>query len=122
MEAVNVLSVQTEMILWMKLFIIQNILFIMHTHLFVVNRLKLLTLVKTFLYYSVYAMVYRSHGIIFITNMEIKFWSLFLSCTVFKDSKIYRCVFLCNLITALLMISGFQPLGLAFAVSVEKKV
>jgi len=45
----------------------------MLTHLLVVNCLKLLTLVKTFLHYSVYAMVYRSHGIIFITNMEIKF-------------------------------------------------
>lgn len=106
MEAINVLSVKTEMILWIKLFLMQNILFIMNTYLLVENCLKLVTLVKTFLCYSIHAVVYRSHGIIFITNMEIKFLFLFLSYTVFRDSKIYRCVFFCNLIMAFLIISG----------------
>lgn len=39
----------------------------MHNHLLVVNCLKL-TLVQIFLHYSIYAMVYRIHGIIFISR------------------------------------------------------
>lgn len=44
----------------------QKVVFMTHNHLLVVNCLKLLTL-KFFLHYSIYAMVYRIHGIIFIS-------------------------------------------------------
>lgn len=42
--------------------------------------LKLWALVTTLLCYSMYAVVYRSPGIIFITAVKINFWSLVVDC------------------------------------------